>query len=252
MGVCMRWPAADVIVSGFPHLRYSECRPAASGSCFPPKSHETRSANNRNQTVIVTGGDSKTTTRTVTLPPWPFLLSGVPERWTTTSSTDPAEETDSILAWLTLDGFEPEGADLPTREPDPPTWTWPTGTIGPPGATPTWPSGTIEPVLDDKKPPEGKKKRQSCKAWFFFVCISWGDIHIGRLFYSSSITQLANLANIAQDFWDFDFPGPTVIGPGPPPPGLIKLPPGWSIVGTPKFPKIPYVLPQQPPVCDLI
>jgi hypothetical protein len=75
-------------------------------------------------------------------------------------------------------------------------------------------------------------------------------ILVGSLYFAS-ITQLATLANIAQDFWDFEFPRPTVIGPGPPPPGLIKLPPGWSIEGTPKFSKIPYVLPQPPPVCDL-
>ncbi|KAK4452539.1 hypothetical protein QBC34DRAFT_435403 [Podospora aff. communis PSN243] len=169
------------------------------------------------QTVIVTGADSQTTTRTVTVPPWPFMRSGVPEHWTTTNGTDMAEMEELAREWFNQ--YESDNGErffIHTREP--PDWELPTD-VGPPGPAPTWPSGTIEAVLDDKKPPEGSKKRQSCRSWFFFVCLSWGDIRI--------------------DFWDFDFPGPVVIGPGPPPPGLIKLPPGWSLLGTPKFPKIP-------------
>ena len=56
-----------------------------------------------------------------------------------------------------------------------------------------------------------------CKAWFF-IYISWGELHINS--------------------WHWVLP-PGIYGPGPPPIGLIKWPPGINIKGNlPNWPKI--------------
>jgi hypothetical protein len=78
----------------------------------------------------------------------------------------------------------------------------------------TWPPfGVVEPVTttdDDETLP--------CTAWFFFICISWLDIHIVG--------------------WHFNLP-PGIYPPGPPPPNLIKWPPGFTLKGIlPPWPKI--------------
>lgn len=85
----------------------------------------------------------------------------------------------------------------------------------------TWPRfGGIEPVTTTPNAPEPTDDgvKVPCKAWFFFICISWGDIHIGG--------------------WYFRLP-PGIYGPGPPPINLIKWPPGFTLQGTlPPWPKI--------------
>jgi hypothetical protein len=62
----------------------------------------------------------------------------------------------------------------------------------------TWPVyGNITPVTTsiDKPQPTDDGVVVPCKAWFFFICISWGEIHIGA--------------------WHWDLP-PGIYGPGPP------------------------------------
>ncbi|TRX94651.1 hypothetical protein FHL15_004423 [Xylaria flabelliformis] len=57
-----------------------------------------------------------------------------------------------------------------------------------------------------------------CTAWFFFFCISWGETHVGS--------------------WHWILP-PGIYGPGPPPIGLIRPPPGVTIRGNlPNWPRI--------------
>ncbi|KAK4207996.1 hypothetical protein QBC37DRAFT_454015, partial [Rhypophila decipiens] len=193
------------------------------------------------QTVVVTGPDSKMTTRTVTLPPWPWVLSGVPEKWTSTNSSSTEVDENRISSWFEFDAPDPIG--LETEPPGPePTWTWPPVPDDPNDPEDPdddddddddddpWPPGIIWPVRNEDDPKEDKKKRVSCRAWFFFVCISWGNIKI--------------------DFWSFDFPSGSILPPGPPPPPQISLPPGFKIVGTPKWPKItigPDGVPTVPP-----
>ncbi|KAI2606280.1 pectin lyase fold/virulence factor [Hypoxylon fragiforme] len=85
----------------------------------------------------------------------------------------------------------------------------------------TWPPyGQIIPVtttVDEPKPTDDGVI-VPCRAWFFFICISWGEVHIGG--------------------WHWILP-PGIYGPGPPPVGLIRWPPGISIQGNlPNWPKI--------------
>ncbi|KAI1755067.1 pectin lyase fold/virulence factor [Xylaria castorea] len=85
----------------------------------------------------------------------------------------------------------------------------------------TWPHyGSIIPVTTtvDKPEPTSDGVVVSCKAWFFFICISWGDLHVGG--------------------WHWILP-PGIYPPGPPPIGIIQWPPGFQIEGTlPPWPKI--------------
>ncbi|KAI0803652.1 hypothetical protein GGR55DRAFT_662539 [Xylaria sp. FL0064] len=80
--------------------------------------------------------------------------------------------------------------------------------------------GQIIPVTTtiDKPKPTDDGVVVSCKAWFFFICISWGGLHVGA--------------------WHWILP-PGIYPPGPPPAGLIKWPQGIDIKGNlPDWPKI--------------
>ncbi|KAL6789689.1 pectin lyase fold/virulence factor [Trichoderma sp. SZMC 28012] len=85
----------------------------------------------------------------------------------------------------------------------------------------TWPPfGQIVPVTTSvsKPQPTDDGVVVPCTAWFFFICISWGELHIGG--------------------WHWILP-PGIYGPGPPPVGLIRWPPGVTIKGNlPDWPKI--------------
>ncbi|KAF1993092.1 glycoside hydrolase family 55 protein [Amniculicola lignicola CBS 123094] len=84
----------------------------------------------------------------------------------------------------------------------------------------TWPNfGIIEPVTTTPSAPEPTDDGVTlpCTAWFFFICISWGQIHVGG--------------------WHLRLP-PGIYPPGPPPPSLIKWPPGFTLSGIlPPWPK---------------
>ncbi|OBT86923.1 hypothetical protein VE02_04416 [Pseudogymnoascus sp. 03VT05] len=103
--------------------------------------------------------------------------------------------------------------------------TWSTGqaasTTTPLPIWATWPVyGQIIPVTTsiDKPQPTDDGVVVPCKAWFFFICISWGELHINA--------------------WHWVLP-PGIYGPGPPPIGLIRWPPGITIKGNlPNWPKI--------------
>jgi chitinase len=149
--------------------------------------------------VVVTGPDGQTTTRTVVPPPngdpgssggngtstgnpdepqtdWPFM----PPPTATPEPTQGDDDESDNHPPFTLPGLSDlPGAPVPTR----------------------WPStGSIKPVTDINlpKPPGGV--RVSCRAWFFLVCIDWGN-------------------SLKVDFWDIELP-PGGIGPyvsfGPP------------------------------------
>ncbi|ETS73390.1 hypothetical protein PFICI_14995 [Pestalotiopsis fici W106-1] len=85
----------------------------------------------------------------------------------------------------------------------------------------TWPSyGQIVPEEEeiDEPEPDDDGVHVPCTAWFFFLCISWDNLHVRS--------------------WHWILP-PGIYGPGPPPINIIKLPPGVTIQGTlPPWPKI--------------
>lgn len=84
-----------------------------------------------------------------------------------------------------------------------------------------WPPyGSIVPVTTTISTPEPSSSGVvvPCTAWFFFICIDFGEIHIGG--------------------WYWVLP-PGIYGPGPPPINLIDWPPGLQIEGNlPDWPKI--------------
>ncbi|KAI1470383.1 uncharacterized protein F4812DRAFT_263489 [Daldinia caldariorum] len=86
---------------------------------------------------------------------------------------------------------------------------------------PTWPMyGQIIPIETTvaKPAPTDNGVLVPCTAWFFSVCISWGDIHIGS--------------------WYWDLP-PGIYEPGPVPTDVVKWPSGVDIQGTlPNWPRI--------------
>ncbi|OTB12754.1 hypothetical protein K445DRAFT_25466 [Daldinia sp. EC12] len=103
-----------------------------------------------------------------------------------------------VVAWAT---------DKPTTTPLPVWATWPI-------------YGQIIPVATtiDKPAPTGQGVVVPCTAWFFSICISWGDTHIGS--------------------WEWILP-PGIYEPGPAPTGLVKWPSGVDIKGTlPNWPRI--------------
>ncbi|XXG95201.1 hypothetical protein Hte_001461 [Hypoxylon texense] len=238
-------------------------------------------------------GDGGTTTRTVTLPPWPAVTRGPPEGsgWgnsaddsdtatgvyhtpfvTTISATGPLVTTisfprtvspitvacppDSTVAFATPKTTYTTNCDDPTSWTfaftcpatkivtflgpsagvftadctlttvfSPPTTSPPTTTPTDTTTTPlpvwtTWPGGQIIPVKEDvdKPEPDGQGTKTPCRIWFFWICISRGELHVGG--------------------WLWIFP-PGIYPPGPPPPGVIQFPPGWTIKGTlPPWPRI--------------
>lgn len=84
-----------------------------------------------------------------------------------------------------------------------------------------WPrTGSIVPVTTTLSSPEPSDSGVvvPCRAWFFFICIDFGDIHIGG--------------------WYWILP-PGIYGPGPAPINIIDWPPGLKIEGNlPDWPKI--------------
>jgi hypothetical protein len=102
---------------------------------------------------------------------------------------------------------------------------WKTGS--PPSTTPPlpvftrWPSfGSIEPEEEElnEPKPDDDGVHVPCASWFFFFCISWGNVRVRS--------------------WHWILP-PGIYGPGPPPINIIKLPPGVTIRGNlPNWPKI--------------
>jgi hypothetical protein len=85
----------------------------------------------------------------------------------------------------------------------------------------SWPPyGQLVPEEEERDEPEPDDDgvHVPCTAWFFFFCISWGEFHIRS--------------------WHWILP-PGIYGPGPPPIGLLKLPPGITIRGNlPDWPRI--------------
>ncbi|GAW12853.1 hypothetical protein ANO14919_022240 [Xylariales sp. No.14919] len=85
----------------------------------------------------------------------------------------------------------------------------------------TWPPyGQIVPEEEDIDEPEPDDDgvHVPCTAWFFFFCISWGNTHVRS--------------------WYWILP-PGIYGPGPPPIGIIRPPPGVTIRGNlPNWPRI--------------
>lgn len=82
----------------------------------------------------------------------------------------------------------------------------------------TWPPGIIIPVSTSVAAPQATNggTNQPCHLWFFWICISWDNLHVGG--------------------WYWSFP-PGIYPPGPPPP--ISWPPGFTLEGTlPPWPRI--------------
>ncbi|ETS74683.1 hypothetical protein PFICI_13167 [Pestalotiopsis fici W106-1] len=209
--------------------------------------------------VVLTNGQGETSTRVLSLPPWPAITNGPVETGNggTTSGEGGASST------ITIPADEPytkpaivanceqsilyvveEKARITLQDCQGPTtmeWDCPptktieiaaaadksfslgctvwvgTGFQGVPTTTSTisglpvystWPAGELVWVEDEPEDDDDDKKT-TCKLWFFFICISWGDIKIGG--------------------WRWDFP-PGILPPGPPP--TIKFPPQMTIRGT--------------------
>jgi len=127
--------------------------------------------------VVVTRPDGITTTRAVSPPP--LDKSSGPGGGDEETSTDPG----GVILFPPVRTPEPnldqDNVFLTTSkgfETDP-------GVVGPP-ALPTfpWPSGIIKPVIDINLPVPGGGTRRPCRAWFFFVCISWGELTSTSIF----------------------------------------------------------------------
>jgi chitinase len=174
--------------------------------------------------LVVTGQDGKTTTRTVLPPPLGGGLEtssssqgGSQGGSTTYNNTSTRPRTTAQLSIQTEFPFLPPPTPTTQASVDDYTRTLlppPPGTE-PPTTTP-WPTESgveIKPVTDTNKPPPPGGTRMSCRSWFFFLCISWFDL------------------GIEIEWWDVVLPTATpvvTIGPGPPPPALIKMPAGWG------------------------
>ncbi|KAI1807191.1 hypothetical protein F4811DRAFT_550146 [Daldinia bambusicola] len=114
-----------------------------------------------------------------------------------------------------------KGCHTPTSAP---VTAW--GTVEPLTTTPlpTWPTwpmyGQIIPIETTvaKPMPTDEGVLVPCTAWFFSVCVSWGDIHIGS--------------------WYWDLP-PGIYESGPMPTDVVKWPSGVDLQGTlPNWPRI--------------
>ncbi|KAI0123328.1 oviduct-specific glycoprotein, partial [Xylariales sp. AK1849] len=175
-------------------------------------------------TITAPGG--VTQIRTLVVPPWPRITSGVPGQSTTTGnpSSTTLPPVEPAVSWISPPAISKSPYSLGTHLPGPST-VIPTG---------TWPSGTFISVPTDvpdegEEGDDGKGSKTSCKVWFFFVCIKWDDLSIGG--------------------WQWPPFPPGIIGPGPPP--SIEFPPGLTLHGSlPPWPKItigPDLRPTFPP-----
>ncbi|KAK3368019.1 hypothetical protein B0H63DRAFT_565848 [Podospora didyma] len=159
---------------------------STSSSTTTPTSGVTTTVNSNGQTVI------SDTRGAVTLP---------------TGVTTPITTTDSdgdIFTWI------------------PPTATSSSSTSSSSdGSTPiAWLGPIFTPVDEPKRDDDGESSDVPCTAWFFFICIRWGDLNIGG--------------------WKFNLP-PGIRPPGPPPPFSIdpSLHLTFSVSGTlPPWPAI--------------
>ncbi|KAK4213855.1 glucan-beta-glucosidase [Rhypophila decipiens] len=86
-----------------------------------------------------------------------------------------------------------------------------------------WPDWAYDLIIPEDKERDDQEEdgggvHVPCKIWFFFLCISWGDLTIRS--------------------WYWKLP-PGIYPPGPPPIPLLKLPPGINLKGPlPPWPKI--------------
>lgn len=118
-------------------------------------------------------------------------------------STTAAVSVDCTLVTAWTSGGQASSSTTPL-----PVWaTWPPyGSLIPVATTISTPQPTTNGVI------------VPCTVWFFFICISWGEVHIGA--------------------WTWILP-PGIYGPGPAPVNLIKWPAGVSVKGNlPDWPKI--------------
>ncbi|KAL5342159.1 hypothetical protein BJX70DRAFT_395132 [Aspergillus crustosus] len=183
--------------------------------------------------TYVVDGKTKTTTKTLILPPWPMITNGPPEDWDNSTwppiiTSDPGDETPTeteplpTLTRVTWTGPLPEWSSW---------WEFPSK-VRPIKEKPEEPE-IEEPDPDD---PEGERKiKVPCDLWFFDACIDELDIH----------------------GWEWILP-PGVIPPGPPPLHVIDPPPGWKIGPAPlSWPRItiggdgkPSPFPDKPEPCE--
>ncbi|KAM0254537.1 hypothetical protein ACHAQJ_006697 [Trichoderma viride] len=144
-------------------------------------------------------GEGKTTTRTLTLPPWPAITSRTTSGATQTNLPDDTT-TRAPHSGETSEDLPPDTTQNPdTTTNELPTWT-------------TWPPGIITPIgeYNENDPDDnGHDIKTPCKLWFFFLCISRKDFKIQGLRWTLP---------------------PGIYPPGPPPPNIIRLPgAGWTI-----------------------
>ncbi|KAL3454138.1 hypothetical protein BJX65DRAFT_301926 [Aspergillus insuetus] len=183
--------------------------------------------------TYIVDGETKTTTKTLILPPWPMITNGPPEDWDnstwppTTSSDDgdaPSTdlEPDPTLTHITLTG------PVPTWE----SWWDIPVTTRPISEKPDEPE-IEEPDPDD--PESHRKVKVPCDLWFFDSCVPELDIN----------------------GWEWIIP-PGIIPPGPPPPEIFGPPPGWTVGPVPPpWPRItiggdgkPSPFPDKPEPCE--
>ncbi|KAI1773231.1 pectin lyase-like protein [Hypoxylon cercidicola] len=187
-------------------------------------------------TVTVTGSTVTTISfpadippTTVTCPPDSSIVFATPAVTVLTDCTTPTTwaigfdcPTTKVVTFLApTTGLVSVDCSLVTLWTGAPTTTPPTTTSSTTTPLPvwtTWPPGVIYPItttVSGPEPTDGGSK-QPCTLWFFFICISHDDIHIGGWFWS--------------------FP-PGIYPPGPPP--SIEWPPGFTLSGTlPPWPPI--------------
>ncbi|EGC48290.1 LysM domain-containing protein [Histoplasma capsulatum var. duboisii H88] len=147
--------------------------------------------------VPIPDGEGKTTTRNITVPPWPAITRGPPESWSNpdASSTDGMKEGVYHTPFVTsVVATKPTVSTLSfpstTTTQSLPVWS-------------TWPPRVVTPIEEEVKKPEPGKT--SCKLWFFSFCLNGENKGLR---------------------WNLP---PGIYPPGPPPPGAIDPPPSWTI-----------------------
>ncbi|KAL7943683.1 hypothetical protein V8C42DRAFT_358931 [Trichoderma barbatum] len=184
--------------------------------------------------VPLPDGTGGTTTRKVTLPSWPQVNGGPGTLSFTDPGTEPAQSSGtSGSPGSSTAYYTPLGILVTVPKATVTTVTFPASTgaidISCPATTSVVfntrpllspPYGQIIPVTTtvSKPQPTDDSVIVPCTAWFFFICISWGTVHVGG--------------------WHWILPL-GIYGPGPQPISLIKWPPGVTIKGNlPNWPKI--------------
>ncbi|KAK2762269.1 hypothetical protein FQN54_001279 [Arachnomyces sp. PD_36] len=168
------------------------------------------------------GEDTITSTRTVTLPPWPLITRGPPKEGD--GDWDEPPKITGGEQWTPEPGPPPvTSSDLPSYT----DWYDIPAKITPIPIKPDEP----EPVPDDEG---GPAIRVPCDMWFYNTCPDGGD-----------------------DGWQWYIP-PGILPPGPPPPGYVDPPEDWTVVGPlPPWPPItvgddyvPTDIPPKPDPCE--